>query len=71
MTPHGAAPAGSPVPSPCTGVCRIDDASGCCAGCLRSLDEIAGWASATDAERREVWRAIDERRRQPNPPPLR
>lgn len=32
------------VPSPCTGICRIDDASGWCRGCARTLAEIADWA---------------------------
>jgi predicted Fe-S protein YdhL (DUF1289 family) len=30
-------------PSPCIGVCRIDQATGWCQGCLRTLDEIADW----------------------------
>jgi predicted Fe-S protein YdhL (DUF1289 family) len=30
-------------PSPCIGVCRIDEATGWCQGCLRTLDEIADW----------------------------
>ena len=31
------------VRSPCIGICVIDDASGWCEGCGRTLDEIAGW----------------------------
>ncbi|WP_079729914.1 DUF1289 domain-containing protein [Novosphingobium mathurense] len=31
------------VPSPCTGVCRIDPGSGFCLGCKRTMDEIADW----------------------------
>lgn len=30
-------------PSPCTGVCRIEPATGWCLGCRRTLDEIADW----------------------------
>ena len=52
----------SPVPSPCTSVCRIDDATGLCAGCLRTLDEIAAWSVLDDAQRRAVWDAIVARR---------
>ena len=52
----------SPVPSPCTSVCRIDDATGLCAGCLRTLDEIAAWSVLDDAQRRAVWDAIAARR---------
>ena len=47
-----------PLASPCSGVCRIDAASGLCAGCRRTLDEIAGWQSMGDAERRAVWRRL-------------
>jgi predicted Fe-S protein YdhL (DUF1289 family) len=49
------------VPSPCIGVCRIDAASGLCAGCLRTLDEIAAWSTLDDASRRAVWDAIRRR----------
>jgi len=52
----------SPVPSPCTSVCRIDDATGLCAGCLRTLDEIAAWSVLDDAQRLAVWDAITARR---------
>jgi predicted Fe-S protein YdhL (DUF1289 family) len=51
-----------PVPSPCISVCRIDPASGLCEGCLRSLDEIAGWSTYGDDARRAVWTAIEARR---------
>jgi predicted Fe-S protein YdhL (DUF1289 family) len=50
------------VASPCISVCRIDEASGLCVGCLRTLDEIAAWATLDDDARRAVWRAIGERR---------
>jgi len=43
------------VPSPCINVCRIDEATGVCVGCLRSLDEIAAWSVLSDHERRDVW----------------
>ncbi|MGH8799774.1 MAG: DUF1289 domain-containing protein, partial [Casimicrobiaceae bacterium] len=33
----------SAVASPCTSVCTIDRPTGLCAGCFRTLDEIAGW----------------------------
>ena len=59
MTP---VPPGAGVPSPCISVCRIDEASGLCVGCLRTLDEIAAWAMLDDDARRAVWRAIGERR---------
>ena len=50
------------VPSPCVNVCRIDERSGLCAGCLRTLDEIAVWSMMDDDARRDVWDAIARRR---------
>jgi hypothetical protein len=52
------------VPSPCVSVCKMDTRRGLCTGCARSLDEIAGWARYSDAEKRAVWRRIAERRAQ-------
>ena len=49
------------VPSPCTGVCRIDARSGCCEGCLRTLDEIAAWSTMDDALKRALWDALAAR----------
>lgn len=51
------------VQSPCINVCRMDDATGLCRGCLRTLDEIAGWARADDATRRIILDAVAARRR--------
>ena len=51
------------LPSPCISVCRMDAASGLCEGCLRTLDEIATWATMDDPGRRAVWLKIEERAR--------
>jgi predicted Fe-S protein YdhL (DUF1289 family) len=56
------AEASARVPSPCISVCRIDEASGLCVGCLRTLDEIAAWGALGDDARRRVWQAIALRR---------
>ncbi|HEY0886150.1 MAG TPA: DUF1289 domain-containing protein [Ramlibacter sp.] len=53
------------VPSPCVSVCRMDARRGLCVGCCRTLDEIAGWSQMDDAARREVWRRIEQRAREP------
>jgi len=50
------------VASPCTNVCRIDDA-GLCAGCGRTLGEIAEWSEATPGRKREILARIESRRR--------
>lgn len=49
------------IPSPCIGVCKIDDAHGLCIGCARSADEVAEWRSGTEAWRQSVWQAIPGR----------
>ena len=41
----------APVPSPCINVCRMDERSGWCVGCFRSLDEIAAWSRLDDEQR--------------------
>jgi predicted Fe-S protein YdhL (DUF1289 family) len=49
------------LPSPCVSICRMDRLSGFCDGCLRTIDEIAGWSRMENATRRNVWRAIELR----------
>ena len=60
---------GAPVASPCTKVCRMNAATGFCEGCLRTIDEIAGWSSMDDAQKRAVWRALALRRAAQLPAP--
>jgi predicted Fe-S protein YdhL (DUF1289 family) len=55
--------AGGAVASPCIDVCRMNEASGLCEGCLRTLDEIAAWGSLDDEAKREVLARLRERRR--------
>jgi predicted Fe-S protein YdhL (DUF1289 family) len=50
------------VPSPCTNVCAIDAATGWCAGCMRTIDEIAAWGALDDKARRAVWKLLPARR---------
>ncbi|WP_084356168.1 DUF1289 domain-containing protein [Novosphingobium lentum] len=45
--------AAPPIPSPCTGICTIDR-HGLCRGCKRTLDEIAAWPTASEADRRAM-----------------
>lgn len=42
------------VASPCVSICVIDPPTGLCAGCYRTLAEIAGWIDLSAAERRAV-----------------
>ena len=50
------------IPSPCTNVCTIDPATGWCAGCLRTIDEIVAWGSFDNAAKRAVWKRLPLRR---------
>lgn len=50
------------VPSPCTGVCRIDPLTGWCEGCARTIEEIMVWPRADDAEKRAIVARLPERR---------
>ena len=53
------------VPSPCINVCRMNPATGWCEGCLRSIDEIAGWSRASEAERQRILAVLAARRALP------
>ena len=61
---HAATPvrAGSGVASPCISVCVMDSATGLCAGCLRTLDEIARWRVLDDDARRAIVAALPGRK---------
>ena len=50
------------VPSPCINVCRMDEASGLCEGCLRTIGEIAAWGGMADDDKRALWRELERRR---------
>jgi uncharacterized protein len=47
--------------SPCTLVCTLDDTTGLCFGCGRTRDEIAGWSTYSDLERRTLMAALPAR----------
>jgi predicted Fe-S protein YdhL (DUF1289 family) len=53
------------VPSPCVEVCRMDARTGYCEGCLRTIDEIAGWSQFSADEKRGVLAQLDVRRADP------
>jgi uncharacterized protein len=55
------APGIAPVPSPCINVCRMDASTGLCEGCLRTIDEIAGWSKLDDPAKRAIWDTIETR----------
>lgn len=48
-------------PSPCVGICTMDDGDRYCAGCGRTVDEISQWATLGDDVKRSLWRVFPER----------
>jgi predicted Fe-S protein YdhL (DUF1289 family) len=55
--------AGSNPASPCIGICLMDPATRTCRGCLRTIDEIAGWYAASATEKRALLARLAARRR--------
>jgi predicted Fe-S protein YdhL (DUF1289 family) len=51
----------SAIPSPCTRICSLNPATGLCRGCGRTIEEIAGWAALSDAERARIMTLLPER----------
>jgi len=49
------------IESPCVNICVMDDASGWCLGCGRTIDEIAGWSSGGAAWRHAVMMTLPDR----------
>ena len=47
--------------SPCVKFCVLDPGSGLCAGCGRTLDEIAGWSNLSEEERRQIMAELPTR----------
>ncbi len=59
-----------PVPSPCISICKMDPAQGSpedraagglCVGCLRTIDEIVEWGTASDVRKHAILESIDRR----------
>ncbi|MCP5419757.1 MAG: DUF1289 domain-containing protein [Gammaproteobacteria bacterium] len=48
-------------PSPCIDVCELDQRTGLCAGCFRTLDEIAGWSGFSVEEKQRVLDQLEVR----------
>lgn len=51
-----------PLASPCVNVCQMDAPTGWCAGCLRTIDEIAGWSRLPEATKVAVLAELPARR---------
>ena len=51
------------IPSPCTGICSMDEKDAFCLGCYRTRDVIARWVLISDDEKRALIELIRERRK--------
>jgi uncharacterized protein len=49
------------VSTPCIKICTMDPRSGLCAGCGRTLEEIARWSGMTESERLRVMALLPAR----------
>ena len=47
--------------SPCVKICTYQPGAGICLGCGRTLAEIAGWTSLSDAERQRIMEVLSTR----------
>jgi predicted Fe-S protein YdhL (DUF1289 family) len=55
------------IASPCISLCVIDAPSGLCAGCYRTLGEIAGWIDFSPGERRAIIGELSSRKSEHGP----
>lgn len=49
------------VESPCISICTMDDATGFCIGCYRTLDEIQGWWDLDNTKKQAIVDEASER----------
>ena len=49
------------IASPCTGICKLDEATGWCLGCARTGEEMDGWRVHSEEARQAVWDQIPAR----------
>jgi len=49
------------IETPCLRICVIDETTGFCVGCGRTLEEIANWRSYSSNERQRVMAGLGDR----------
>ena len=52
------------IQSPCIGVCSMDDSTGLCQGCYRTMDEIQGWWDLDNMQKQAVIDLASQREEQ-------
>ena len=55
------------IASPCINVCRMDEQTGLCSGCFRTIEEIAAWSGIDDSRRLSILAAVAGRRQEHDP----
>jgi predicted Fe-S protein YdhL (DUF1289 family) len=50
------------VPSPCISVCQMEESTGLCLGCRRTIDEIRDWIVLLPEEKQAVLARIADRK---------
>ncbi len=50
------------VASPCINICKMNERSGLCEGCWRTLDEIIVWGKSDNANKRAILQQIELRK---------
>ena len=53
--------ADEPIQSPCVGVCTMNEETGFCLGCYRTIEEIREWWSMTAEQRTQVMDVLEQR----------
>ena len=51
----------SAISSPCRDICCLNDDTGLCEGCGRTISEIAQWTSLTEAARKSIMEQVPQR----------
>ena len=52
------------IKSPCISVCSMDDLTGLCQGCYRTIDEIKSWWDMNQNDQKNLLVALEERQLQ-------
>lgn len=52
------------IQSPCIGVCSMDDLTGYCYGCYRTIEEIKDWSDMRQPEHKKLLAELDARQNQ-------
>ncbi len=52
------------IKSPCISVCAMDDLTGLCQGCYRTIDEIKSWWDMNQNDQKNLLVALEERQLQ-------